>query len=65
MTEDDQGPPANHLRQELFRERGALPVEQVLAAVDGVAVGFHGAPARTFVPVLRRRRLVLELSGGR
>ncbi len=65
MTPDDERRQLEHLRQELLRERGELPVERVNAAFDKVVPGFDGAPVRTFVPVLARRGMQQELSGGR
>jgi hypothetical protein len=64
MTPDDERRQLERLRQEMLLERGEFPVEHVNAAFDRVVAGFDGAPVRTFVPVLARRRLRQELSGG-
>lgn len=65
MTDDDESRQLQHLRQEMLRECGDLPVEYVHALFDSVVADFDGAPVRTFVPVLARRRLRQELSRGR
>jgi hypothetical protein len=64
-SDDDERRQLERLRQEMLRERGEFPVEHVNAAFDRVVADFDGAPVRTFVPVLARRRLRQELSGGR
>lgn len=65
MTSDDERRQLERLRQEMLRERGELPAEHVDATFARVVSAFDGAPVRTFVPVLARRRMRQELSGGR
>ena len=64
MTHDDELRQLRHLRRELLRERGDLSVEHVSSLFDAVVADFDGAPIRTFVPVLARRRLRQELLRG-
>ncbi len=65
MPDDDERRQLRHLRDEMLQERGDLSVEHVNSLFDAVVADFDGAPVRTFVPVLARRRLRQELSRGR
>ena len=50
------------LRRELLRDFGEMAPARLNAMFDAVVAGFETAPIRTFVPVLVRRRLRLDLS---
>ncbi len=62
--EDDESRQLQQLRHEMLSERSDVPVEQVNVLFDAVVADFDGAPVRTFVPLLARKRLRQELSGG-
>ena len=63
MSQDDELRQLESVRSELLREFGAR-TEDVNARFDAVVHEFDGAPVRTFVPVLARRRVREELSHG-
>ena len=63
MTQDDELRQLESVRSELLREFGARP-DDVNARFDAIVHEFDGAPVRTFVPVLARRRVREELSHG-
>lgn len=65
MAPNDERRQLEHLRQEVLRKRGDLPVARMNAAFAKIVSGLTGAPIRIFVPVLARRCLRQELSDGR
>ena len=61
--QDDERRQLEHAKQELVVELGdRLPADQVAARFDAIVAEFDGAPVRTFIPVLVRRRARQELS---
>ena len=64
MQHDDETRQLESVRKDLLREYdGRLSAEQVSARFDAIVGEFAGAPVRTFVPVLARRRVRQEMSG--
>ena len=64
MKQDDEKRQLESLRIDLQREfEGRMPAEEVSARFDAIVGEFDGAPVRTFVPVLARRRVRQEMTG--
>ena len=63
MSQNDELRQLESVRSELLREFAARAPD-VNARFDAIVQEFDGAPVRTFVPVLARRRLREELSHG-
>ena len=64
MKQDDEKRQLESVRKDLQREYdGRLSAEQVSARFDAIVGEFDGAPVRTFVPVLARRRVRQEMAG--
>ncbi len=63
MSQDDELRQLESVRSELLREFAAQAAD-VNARFDAIVHEFDGAPVRTFVAVLARRRLREELSHG-
>lgn len=65
MDHDDEVRQLEELRRELLHDFVEIAPARVNAMFDAVVAGFETAPIRTFVPVLARRRLRLDLKHGR
>ena len=62
VPQEDELRQLEHAKRELVVEfRDRLPAEQVTARFDRIVAEFEGAPVRTFIPVLARRRVRQEL----
>jgi hypothetical protein len=57
MTQDDEQRQLDAVRQDVLREYSSLAPEVVNARFHAIVAEFEGAPVRSFVPVLARRRL--------
>ncbi len=56
--QDDEQRQLASARRDLVQEfSGRLPADEVGARFDAIVAEFEGAPVRTFVPVLARRRV--------
>ena len=59
---DDEQRQLESARRDLVTEfQDRLSADQVSARFDAIVAEFHGAPVRTFIPVLARRRAKREL----
>lgn len=65
MDRDDEVRQLEMLRRELLHDFGEIAPDLVNSMFDSVVADFGTAPIRTFIPVLARRRLRLDLSQGR
>ncbi len=65
QPEEDERRQLESAKQDLVLEFGdRLPGDQLAARFDAIVAEFEGAPVRTYIPVLARRRVRQELIRG-
>jgi hypothetical protein len=65
QLQEDERRQLESAKQDLVLEFGdRLPSDQLTARFDAIVAEFEGAPVRTFIPVLARRRVRQELISG-